>query len=135
MRRLGRLELMLELPDGSKRLIPAEWTSQHDDPDPGLGHRGRWAGQRTCWACRCWFRLFAPAAAAAWSRLHETHLPRRMIVQPVQLSLLPDQVPAPPPAVTGQLPGPQVDAAVTLLAGLIAKAAGTAAAGAGACDE
>ena len=52
-------------------------------------------------------------------------------MQPVQLSLLPDQVPAPPPAVTGQLPGPQVDAAVTLLAGLIAKAAGTAAAGAG----
>jgi len=26
MRRLGRLELMLELPDGSKRLIPAAWT-------------------------------------------------------------------------------------------------------------
>jgi hypothetical protein len=37
MRRLGRLELMLELPDGSKRLIPAEHTSQHDDPDPGPG--------------------------------------------------------------------------------------------------
>ena len=56
-------------------------------------------------------------------------------MQPVQLSLLPDQVPAPPPAVIGQLPTPQVDAAVTLLAGLIAKAAGTAAAGAGAGDE
>ena len=27
------------------------------------------------------------------SRLHETHLPRRTIEQPVQLSLLPDQVP------------------------------------------
>jgi len=37
MRRLGRLELMLELPDGSKRLIPAEWTSQHDGPGPGPG--------------------------------------------------------------------------------------------------
>ena len=37
MRRLGRLELMLELPDGSKRLIPAEQTSQHDGPDPDLG--------------------------------------------------------------------------------------------------
>jgi len=56
-------------------------------------------------------------------------------VQPVQLSLLPDQVPAPPPAIVGQLPVPQVDAAVTLLAGLIASAAGTAAAGAGAGDE
>ena len=38
MRRHGRLELLLELPDGSKRLIPAERTSQHDDPDPGRGH-------------------------------------------------------------------------------------------------
>jgi hypothetical protein len=45
-----------------------------------------------------------------------------MIVQPVQLSLLPDQVPAPLPELIGQLPGPQVEAAVTLLAGLIARA-------------
>ena len=43
-------------------------------------------------------------------------------MQPVQLSLLPDQVPAPPPDLIGQLPGPQVEAAITLLAGLIAKA-------------
>jgi hypothetical protein len=50
-------------------------------------------------------------------------------VQPVQLSLLPDQVPAPPPELIGQLPGSQVETAITLLAGLIAKA--TAAAGAG----
>jgi len=56
-------------------------------------------------------------------------------VQPVQLSLLPDQVPAPPPALIGHLPGVQVEAAVTLLAGLIAKAARTATAGAGAGDE
>jgi hypothetical protein len=42
MRRLGRLELMLELPDGSKRLIPAEQTSWHDGPDlgPGTGTLG-----------------------------------------------------------------------------------------------
>jgi len=31
MRRHGRLELLLVLPDGSKRLIPAEWTSQDAD--------------------------------------------------------------------------------------------------------
>ena len=43
-------------------------------------------------------------------------------MQPVQLSLLPDQVPAPPPGLIGQLPRHQVDAAITLLAGLIAKA-------------
>ena len=39
-RLVGRLELMLELPDGSKRLIPAEQTSWHDDPDPGTGTLG-----------------------------------------------------------------------------------------------
>lgn len=33
MHRHGRLELLLVLPDGSKRLIPAEWTSQHTDGD------------------------------------------------------------------------------------------------------
>ena len=53
-------------------------------------------------------------------------------MQPVQLSLLPDQVPAPPPELIGQLPGSQVGTATTLLAGLIAKAAGVAA---GAGDE
>jgi hypothetical protein len=56
-------------------------------------------------------------------------------VQPVQLSLLPDQVPAPPPAIIGQLPAPQVGTAVALLAGLIAKAAGATAAEAEAGDE
>ena len=43
-------------------------------------------------------------------------------MQPVQLSLLPDQVPAPPPDLLAQLPGPQAAAAVMLLAGLIARA-------------
>jgi hypothetical protein len=42
MRRHGRLELLLVLPDGSKRLIPAEWTSQH--ADGGAGHDGSGAG-------------------------------------------------------------------------------------------
>ena len=55
-------------------------------------------------------------------------------MQPVQLSLLPDQVPAPPHALTGHLPAAQVEAALMLLAGLIAKAAGTAA-GTGDSDE
>ena len=50
-------------------------------------------------------------------------------MQPVQLSLLPDQVPAPLPDLIGQLPGPQVAAAVTLLAGLIARAQTAGAAG------
>ena len=43
-------------------------------------------------------------------------------MQPVQLSLLPDQVPAPPPALIGHFPAVQVEAALALLARLIAKA-------------
>ena len=43
-------------------------------------------------------------------------------MQPAQLSLLPDQVPAPPPDLLAQLPGSQVTAAIMALAGLIAKA-------------
>jgi hypothetical protein len=42
-------------------------------------------------------------------------------VQPVQLSLLPDQVPAPLPVLIGQLPEDDVAAAVALLAALIAR--------------
>ena len=58
-------------------------------------------------------------------------------MQPVQLSLMPDQLPAPPPALIGQLPAPQVEAAMSLLARLIARAAAAtaAAAGTGDCDE
>jgi len=44
-------------------------------------------------------------------------------VQPGQLSLLPDTVPAPPQDLLAQLPPPQVRAAITLLAKLIAKTA------------
>jgi hypothetical protein len=44
-------------------------------------------------------------------------------VQPTQLSLLPDQLPAPPPMLLAQLSQPQVAAAIALLARLIAKAA------------
>jgi hypothetical protein len=43
-------------------------------------------------------------------------------VQPTQLSLLPDQVPALSPDLLAQLPGSQLTAATMLLAGLIARA-------------
>jgi hypothetical protein len=49
-------------------------------------------------------------------------------VQPVQLSLMPDQMPAPPAALVEQLPAPQVEVAVGLLARLIAKVADPSAA-------
>ena len=52
-------------------------------------------------------------------------------MQPVQLSLLPEQVPAPLPDLIGQLPPDNVAAAVALLAGLIARAQAAAEAEAG----
>ena len=51
-------------------------------------------------------------------------------MQPTQLSLLPEQLPAPPQALIDQLPDPQVEAAMSLLACLIAKAAETTSAAA-----
>lgn len=44
-------------------------------------------------------------------------------MQPAQLSLMPDQVPAPPPDLIVDFPQPEVAAAIKILAGLIAKAA------------
>ena len=43
-------------------------------------------------------------------------------MQPTQLSLMPDQLPAPPATLFGQFPEAQLAAAVAVLAGLIAKA-------------
>src|SRR5580700_3472655 len=86
------------------------------------GARGQWGRWPTCWPPVSWFRRFPPVTGRSGSRLHESHQPRRTIVQPTQLSLLPDQVPAPPPDLLARLPGSQVTAAITALAGLIAKA-------------
>lgn len=47
-------------------------------------------------------------------------------MQPAQLSLLPDQVPAPPTDLLAQLPQPQVAAAITELARMIANTVMTA---------
>ena len=128
MRRLGRLELMLELPDGgTKRLILAEHTSQHDDPDPGpgTGTLGRTAD----------LLALSVLVSALCTRSRDD---REQAAQKppakeddraawAAVSLLPDQVPAPPAGTVGQLPAPQVETAITLLAGLIAKAARMAA--------
>lgn len=57
-------------------------------------------------------------------------------MQPAQLSLLPDQCPAPPRTASAQLPEDQVTEAITILARLIARAAaGNAPAGNGGSDE
>lgn len=56
-------------------------------------------------------------------------------MQPAQLSLLPEQVPAPLPMVLAELPEADVAAAITLLARLIAQAADSALTVAGASDD
>jgi len=56
-------------------------------------------------------------------RLHGSHLARRTIVQPVQLSLIPDLAPPPPDTLIAGLPDAKVAEAVNLLAVLIAKTA------------
>jgi hypothetical protein len=59
-------------------------------------------------------------------RLHGSRRARRKTVQPaqpVQLSLMPEQVPAPPATLIVELPAPRVAAAMAQLATLIAKAA------------
>ena len=111
------------LPDGTKRLIPAAWTDLESQPGGDGGDAAGTLGPvADLLGLSCWFRVFPPAARAAGSRLHGSHRARRTTVQPVQLSLLPDQVPAPPPALIGHFPAAQVEAAVALLARLIARA-------------
>ncbi len=56
-------------------------------------------------------------------------------MQPVQLSLMPDQVPAPPPVVIAQLPEAEAGAVVRQLARLIARTASAPVPGTGAGDE
>jgi hypothetical protein len=48
-------------------------------------------------------------------------------MQPTQLSLLPEQIPAPVPELIAGFPAPQVEAAMALLALLITRAAAGAA--------
>lgn len=52
-------------------------------------------------------------------------------MQPAQLSLMPEQIPAPPPSVIGSLPETGVTAAIKILARLIAHAAAATMTGAG----
>jgi len=52
-------------------------------------------------------------------------------MQPAQLSLMPEQIPAPPPDVVVSLPEAELATAVRALASVIAKAAAAGIAGAG----
>ena len=123
MRRHGAAELLVVLPDGSKRLIPAAWTDLEQPAAAGGDAAWRlWDRSRTCCGCLRWFRVFPPGPPAARSRLHGSHRARRTTVQPTQLSLLPEQIPAPAPDLIAGFPAPQVEAAMALLALLITRA-------------
>ena len=125
MRRHGRVELLLVLPDGSKSLIPAAWTDLGDD---GNGPAEQVAALTLGSLADLLHADTLVSALRARGedpgrRLHGSHRARRTSVQPAQLSLMPDQVPAPPPNLIVDLPQPQVTAAIKILAGLIAKVA------------
>ena len=125
VRRHGRVELLVVLPDGTSRLIPQAWTDNGDGD--GAARRARRSGRSAiCWPHACWLPRLVSALQAPWSRLHESHRARRTTVQPAQLSLLPEQVPAPAPMVFVQLPSQEVTTAIRLLARLIARSAGPA---------
>ncbi len=113
----GRLELLLVLPDGSKSLVPAAWTDYAADSQPGAGIGtvacGVLAAPENLLAVRVVVSALSRERSATRSRLHGSSRPRRTTVQPVQLSLLPEQLPPPPDQLFGQLPRAQLQEALT----------------------
>src|SRR5262249_3734186 len=85
--------------------------------------RRRWERWRACWRRARWWLAWPGGGMGSGDRLHASHRPRRTPMQPVQLSLIPDPHPAAPETLAGRLPADAVAAAITLLAGVIAKTA------------
>jgi hypothetical protein len=77
-------------------------------------------GSVICWPPARWCRR---CPAAGRGRLHGSRRARRTTVQPVQLSLLPEQDPVPVRQALDHLPETETAEAIGLLAALIAKAA------------
>ena len=78
-----------------------------------------------------WLPVCAPGPMPVVGRLRGSHRARRTTVQPAQLSLMPEQIPAPPLEVIVSLPETGVAAAIRILARLIASAAATTMPGVG----
>ncbi len=143
MRRHGEPELLLVLPDGSKSLIRADWT---DAAQPGaddvVGVATLGSLTDLLRACKLVADLLGREPEDR-DRLQGCHRARRTPVQPVQLSLIPDPLPAaipdpssaPPTPMVEQLPAAAVTTAITLLATVIAKATAAAPTGIEAGDE
>ena len=130
MRRHGRLELLLVLPDGSKRLIPAEWTSQHADGTAADGGAGQDGGGSAGTLGSVADLLAASVLVSAFSvrdRDEREQAARKPPAKEDNRAACSAQSAAGPgsgatPDLLAQLPGPQAAAAITLLAGLIARA-------------
>ena len=88
MRRHGAMELLLELPDGSKSLVPAAWTDVEPAGMDGLA-RSVTLGSLADLLHVC--ELVADlSSGTCGDRLQGCHRARRTPMQPVQLSLIPD---------------------------------------------
>lgn len=112
MRRRGRLELIVVLPDGSHLMIPAGWTDL--EGPVGRWRRGRWGRLMICWRrAGCWSRcLSVPPGPSAMIVV------RRPIVQ-LRLGLA--ESPALAVALWELVGEPQRQSAMTLLTALIAQ--------------
>jgi len=88
---------------------------------------GRWS----CFTLVSWLPVCVLGLMSVVGRLRGSHRARRTTVQPAQLSLMPEQIPAPPPDVIVSLPETGVAVAIRILARLIASAAATTMAGVG----
>ena len=112
--------VVLVLPDGSKERIPAAWVGEGGGEDPAAPVVAAAADLLRLLRV---ISVFPPPPGTGRSRLHGSHQARRTTVQPAQLSLLPDQVPAPPSQLASQLPSPIAQAAAAIVARLIIQAA------------
>ena len=125
----GRLRLrgvamvVLVLPDGSRKRIPAAWAHEGGSEDTGAQAAAVVAAAGDLLRLLRVNPAFPPPPGTGRSKLHGSHQARRTTVQPAQLSLLPDQVPAPPSQLASQLPPPIAQAAAAIVTRLIIQAA------------
>lgn len=126
MRRHGRLELLLELPDGSKCLIPAVWTDLAGD-DAGDGG-GRAPLAATLGSLQDMLAACGLVAALTSRRVQdrEKAAPQSQSKEDSRAACAAESAARPrsgaTPMLLAQIPPSQVAAAITLLASLIAKA-------------
>jgi hypothetical protein len=128
MLRHGAMELLVVLPDGSKRLIPAAWTDL--EPAPG-GDGSDGPGTLGSAADLLGLSVLVSGLSARGADSREQAARKSPCKEDDRAACSAQSAAGPgsgaTPALTGHLPAVQVEAALVLLARLIVKAAGTAA--------